>query len=168
MCDISNNHSLKTANPHSNLHTNHWTKVNQRRSHLQKLEDDITSLAAHIDAAMFRWLELIREFDECEGWAGDGIRSCAHWLNWKCGLGLGAARERVRVANALKNLPKICEAFRQGRVSYSKVRAMTRVATTRNEDVLLDIAFHGTAWHVERAWCIGWIRRATLSLGAKR
>ena len=78
------------------------------------------------------------------------MQSCAHWLNWKCGINLGAAREKVRVAQALKNLPEISEKFRLGEVSYSKVRAMTRVATEKNEEYLLMIARHGTAAHVER------------------
>ena len=69
---------------------------------------------------------------------------------WKCGIGLGAAREKVRVAHALEGLPKISDEFRQGRISFSKVRAMTRVATPANEDELLNIAWHRTASHVER------------------
>ena len=55
----------------------------------------------------------------------------------------------MRVANALGDLPKISEAFRLGEVSYSKVRAIARVATADNEDYLLMIARHGTAHHVE-------------------
>ena len=121
-----------------------------RQSRIDTLEDQITELAAHIHAATFRLLELIREFDECHGWEGPGLRSCAHWLNWKCGINVGAAREKVRVAHTLKKLPVISGAFRDGRVSYSKVRAMTRVATLENEDYLLNIAQHGTAAHVER------------------
>lgn len=117
---------------------------------LNQIESEITELAAHIHAATFRLLELIREFDECEGWCGPGLKSCAHWLNWKCGISLGAAREKVRVAHALKNLPKISDAFRRGTISFSKVRAMTRVATPESEEYLLMIARHGTASHVEQ------------------
>lgn len=117
---------------------------------LQTLEDQITELAAHISAATWRLLALIREYDLCSGWNGGGTKSCAHWLNWKCGIALGAAREKVRVAHALAELPQISEAFREGRLSYSKVRAMTRVATPENEDYLLMIARHGTASHIER------------------
>ena len=84
-----------------------------------------------------------------ELWHLDGICSCAHWLNWKCGIGMNAAREKVRVANALGELPKISASFARGEISYSKVRAMTRVATAENEDYLLMIAHHGTAYHVE-------------------
>ncbi|MEK6212721.1 MAG: HNH endonuclease, partial [Vibrio fluvialis] len=65
-------------------------------------------------------------------------------------MNLGAAREKVRVAHALELLPKISEKFRMGEVSYSKVRAMTRVGTPENEEYLLQIARHGTASHVER------------------
>lgn len=122
----------------------------QHFRNLERLGDEITELAAHIHAATFQLLELIRLFDEEHGWAGEGVNSCAHWLNWKCGMNMGAAREKVRVANALPDLPLITAAFREGRVSYSKVRAMTRVATPRNEDYLMSIARHGTANHVER------------------
>jgi len=72
-------------------------------------------------------------------------------LNWKCSIGLNAAREKVRVAHALADLSQISQAFSSGRISYSKVRAMTRVATPENEEFLLRIALHGTAFHVERA-----------------
>ena len=114
-----------------------------------RLGDEITELAAHIHAATFQLLELIGQFDEQKGWAGVGVSSCAHWLNWKCGMNTGAAREKVRVARALPDLPLISAAFREGRVSYSKVRAMTRVATAENEASLLQVALHGTAHHVE-------------------
>ncbi len=120
---------------------------------LETLEHQITELAAHIHAANYRLLCLIAEFDRREGWFQWGILSCAHWLNWKCGIGLGAARDKVRVARSLQSLPNISEAFRSGQVSYSKVRAMTRVATVENETYLLNIARHGTASHVERLVC---------------
>ena len=116
---------------------------------LSRLADEITEMAAHLAAGTCQLLELIHIFDEEGGWQGPGIASCAQWLNWKCSMSMGTARERVRVARALPALPKILACFRQGKVSYSKVRAMTRVATWRNEDVLLNVALHGTAAHVE-------------------
>ena len=94
---------------------------------LTTLEDEITELAAHLNAATYRLLTLIREFDERHGWSGAGMKSCAHWLNWKCGIAMGAAREKVRIAHALNDLPQISSALRGGKVSFSKVRAMTRV-----------------------------------------
>ncbi|WP_376691153.1 HNH endonuclease [Wenzhouxiangella sp. EGI_FJ10409] len=122
-----------------------------RDDEIRALEDQITELAAHIHAANYRFLTLIRRFDETAGWADPGIRSCAHWLNWKCGIGLNAAREKLRVAHALADLPRISASFSKGEISYSKVRAMTRVATDDNEEFLLMIALHGTASHMERA-----------------
>jgi hypothetical protein len=114
-----------------------------------ELEDQITELAGHLNAANFRWLMLIAEFDQRCGWGGVKIRSCAHWLNFKCGLNLGAAREKVRVAHALGGLPKIAASMARGELSYSKVRALTRVADEITEEPLLNIALHGTAHHVE-------------------
>ena len=117
---------------------------------LQDLADQISELAGHLNAADRRWLMLIAEFDRREGWAAHGARSCAHWLNWKCGLDLGAAREKLRVAQALEGLPQIGAAMGRGELSYSKVRALTRVASPATEASLLMIALHGTADHVER------------------
>ncbi len=117
----------------------------------QNLAEEITLLAGQINAANYRLLKLIATFDEREAWIGGGtIRSCAHWLNWKCGIALGPAREKVRVAHCLESLPLIDAAFAAGEISYSKVRAMTRSATPENEDFLLLIARHGTASHVEQ------------------
>ena len=117
---------------------------------LAELEAEITELAGHLNAAQHRWLTLIAEFDRRQGWSDGACLSCAHWLNFKCGINLGAAREKVRVAHALESLPKISASMSRGEVSYSKVRAMTRVATAETEDYLLSIALHGTAHHVER------------------
>ena len=113
------------------------------------LIDQITELAGHLNAAQSRWLALIAEFDRRKAWAEWGVKSCAYWLNWKCGLDLGAAREKLRVAHALESLPRIAESMAAGRLSYSKVRAMTRVADESNEEYFLNIALHGTASHVE-------------------
>lgn len=121
-----------------------------RQANLVRLGDQISELAAHLDAGEYRFLVLVEAFDREEGWAGTGIASCAHWLNYRCGISIGVAREKVRVARALPDLPQISQAFSEGRVSYSKVRAMTRVATPKNEDALLNVALHGTAYHVEQ------------------
>ena len=119
----------------------------QQRS--DALGQEITKLFGLITAATYDLLVRIRQFDQEKLWHLEGVCSCAYWLNWKCGIGFNAAREKVRFANALGELPKISEAFRLGKVSYSKVRAMTRVATLENEDYLLNIAKYGTAYHVE-------------------
>src|SRR3954470_22187794 len=109
------------------------------------LAAQITELAGHLNAANHRWLMLIAEFDRRNGWSDWGTQSCAHWLNWKCGIDMGAAREKVRVAHALESLPKISTSMARGELSYSKARAMTRVATPATEDYLLMLARHGTA-----------------------
>ena len=123
---------------------------------LQRLGDRIAELSARIDAATYELLVLIREFDQQEGWGGR--LSCAEWLSWRTGLAPGPAREHVRVARALGELPKLSDAMRRGRISYSKVRAVTRVAAPDNEQTLLDVALAGTAEHVERI-VRGWRRR---------
>jgi hypothetical protein len=122
---------------------------------LDRLGDQIAELSAHLDAATARLLDLVREFDARGGWAAQGCRSCAEWLSWRVGLDPGAARERVRVARALGGLPRLAAALSRGELSYSKVRALTRVATPDTEDRLLAVGQTGTTAHVERivrAW----------------
>ena len=119
----------------------------------ERLGDRIAELASRIHAATYELLVLIRDFDAAGAWSG--FASCAVWLGWRTGLEPGTAREHVRVAHALAQLPKVSDAMRRGRVSYSKVRAITRVATPETEQSLLDVALAGTAAHVERvvrAW----------------
>ena len=103
---------------------------------LERLGDEIAELSAHLDAASARLLDLIREFDARGGW-GNGFRSCAHWLSWRVGLDLGAAREKVRVARALGTLPILAGALARGELSYAKVRAVTRVAAPDTEEFRL-------------------------------
>src|SRR2546421_429129 len=125
---------------------------------LERLGDEIAELSAQLDAATARLLDLIREFDARGGWGnGSGFRSCAHWLTWRVGLHRGAARERVRVARALGTLPLLAQALARGELSYSKVRALTRVATPETEERLLRVGRAGTAEHVERI-VRGWRR----------
>ncbi len=116
---------------------------------LSQLEAEITELWGHINAAGYRFLKLVAEFDRREGYARHGLGNTAQWLNWQCGIGAVAARERVRVARALVSLPETRAAFEKGQISYSKVRAMTRLATPENESKLLNIALYGTAHHIE-------------------
>ena len=117
---------------------------------LERLEAEICSQAGAIAASTAVWLRLVAEFDRRKGWAQWGIKSCAHWLTWACSVAPGAAREYVRVASALVDLPLLDAAFAAGRLSYSKVRAATRVADRVAEQTLLDQALVHTASQLER------------------
>ena len=118
---------------------------------LERLEHEIGELAAHLTARMARWLSLVGEFDRRDGWGTwSGLRSTADWISWRCALSPRAAREHVRVARALREVPRIREAFESGRLSYSKVRVLTRVADRDSEEDLLDLARHATAAQLER------------------
>ena len=120
---------------------------------LELLGNQIAELSARIDAATYDLLCHLHEFDRRYGW--EGWRSCAHWLNWRTGLDLGAAREKLRVAVALADLNHVSAAMARGQLSYSKVRALTRVASPATEARLLAVALCATAAQVERlvrAW----------------
>jgi len=116
----------------------------------ERLEAELCTLAAHIDAALCRFLMMVGEYDRRRGWEEWEARSCAHWLAWKCGISLGTAREHVRVAHALETLPLLRDAFASGLLSYSKVRAITRIAEPAIEGSLIEIAQGSTATGLER------------------
>ena len=114
------------------------------------LEREIAELAGHIHAGTAALIERLAEIDELGDFAAEGFVSTAHWLSWRCGFSLPASREKVRVARALRELPGLREAFGRGAVSFAKVRALTRIATPENEDMLLEWAQDGTASQLER------------------
>jgi hypothetical protein len=117
---------------------------------LEALGDEIATFGARIDVAEHALITRLRLFDAHEAWASCGFLSCAHWLSWRVGVGLKAAREKVRVARALGDLEKIDALFSRGELSYSKVRAITRVATPESEQDFIDMAMHATAAQIER------------------
>jgi hypothetical protein len=116
---------------------------------IDDLDRNILNLCTRINAATYELLVLIREFDERTGWLQWGLGNCAEWLHYRCDLSMNTAREKVRVAHALKTLPAIAAAFAEGRLSYSKVRALTRVAAVHNEAELLSFALKTTTARVE-------------------
>ena len=115
---------------------------------LVQLGERIADLAARINAAEGRMMALLADFDRRGGWRE--FSSCAEWLAWRTGIKIGPARERVRAARALVNLPRTSEALRSGQLSYAKVRALTRVATPESEETLLEFAQAASAARLEQ------------------
>jgi Domain of unknown function (DUF222) len=105
----------------------------------------VTRMAAYINIADWRFLKLITEMDRTESWREGGYCNLGNWLDHQCGMGPCAARERIRIGRALAKLPKIDAAFRDGMISYSKVRAVTRVACPETDEMLLDLAERSSA-----------------------
>jgi hypothetical protein len=116
----------------------------------ERLEAQIGALAGRRAADDCAWLLLIAEFDRREGWAVWECRPTAYWLSWHGGLSLPAGRERVRVGRALEHLPLVRAQFAAGQLTYSKVRAITRVATSATEAWLVDLGLAATAAQLER------------------
>ena len=117
---------------------------------LERLEAQICELAGHLAAATCRFLVLLGDFDARQGWASWEMNSCAQWLSWKCQMSSGTAREHVRVARALRDLPVIRARFAAARLSYAKVRALTRIATPATEADLAELAGPMTGNQLER------------------
>ncbi len=131
------------------------THISLVEEHISSLSDEqlaegITTWSGRIASGEAKLLELVAEFDRREAWAGAGLLSCAHWLVWKTGLSPGAAREKVRVARALVQLPLVAAALGAAAMSYSQVRAVTRVAVPEDQERWVDICRHSTAAQLER------------------
>ncbi|MCC5874007.1 MAG: DUF222 domain-containing protein [Gammaproteobacteria bacterium] len=115
-----------------------------------ELEDHLAQVCSHYYAAEFHLLRCIQECERRGGDLSHGMKSTAHWLHARFGIALGAAREKVRVAHALAELPTVSETLSRGQISYSKVRALTRIATPDNEAELLQFAERSTAADMEQ------------------
>jgi Domain of unknown function (DUF222)/HNH endonuclease len=116
----------------------------------ERLEVEIGALAGHLHASTARFIDTAVAFDDSDGWAGIGMQSCAHWLTIATGIDLWNAREMLRVGHALRELPRIHEAFAEGRLSFDKVRAVTLVATGDDEAIWLDIALEASGSQLAR------------------
>ncbi len=118
-----------------------------------ELADALVSLASRMASQECEWLSMLAEFDRREGWFLDGQLSCVDWLIWKCGLSRATAYDKLRVAHELRRRPSVREAFRSGDLSYSKVRAIIRVAGANDDtdEWLLRVAALGTVADLERA-----------------
>ena len=114
-----------------------------------ELRHAVVHMAAHINVADWRFVKLIAAMDRTRSWREGGYCNLGNWLDHRCGLGPCASRERIRIGRALAKLPRIDAAFRDGAISYSKVRAITRVATPHTEAMLLAIAERSSAAQLE-------------------
>ncbi len=115
----------------------------------QELEDEICAHGARLAAGECHLVMLVAEMDRRGTWYGPGLKSMAHWLNWRLGTSLHAAREQVRVGRALRSLPVLRAAFASGELSYSKARALSRVATPATEEAFVYMARYTTASQLE-------------------
>ncbi len=123
-----------------------------------QLTDEITTWAGRIAAAEAYLIDLVAELDRRGSWFGPGLLSTAHWLSWRLGMGLKAAHERVRVARALPTLPLTNDAFHAGRLSWTQVRAVTRVASPDDDATYLECARHASGAQLEKL--VRGVRRA--------
>lgn len=108
-------------------------------------------LAARQAGLAYDFLAALGEFDAREGIAHfQGVKSSAHFVAWACSMSAGTAREHVRVARALRGLPRVSALMSDGRLSYSKVRELTRIADHLVEDELCELALELTASQLAR------------------
>src|SRR3954451_10832184 len=117
---------------------------------LERLEAQICEGAAHLAAGVGRWLLLVGEFDARKGYERWECRSTAFWLNVHCGISVRTGQDQVRVGRALLDYPRIAEVLCRGELSYTKVRAITRVVTPETEATLLDLPSVLPASQIER------------------
>ncbi len=115
----------------------------------------VAVLYAEINAAKREFLRALVESDRHRDWADESFGSCAEWLAWRLGITKRTANEQVRAAWALESLPLTSEAMGRGELSFTKVRALTRVATPENEAELLEFGRACSAAKLEqvvRSW----------------
>ena len=113
-----------------------------------EVTDSVLVWAGRMAAGEARLLAFLGEFDARQQWAG--FPSCASWLSWRLAIGPKAASEKVRVARALRVLPETRAAFERGELSYTQVRAVTRVAKPDTEGEFVIAARSCSGEQIER------------------
>jgi len=136
--------SSSTVAPGNNI-----LAVSRRNFEIEELDAAIGKLSRQMNACNYQLMVMLREFDERAGWLKWSFTDCVSWLRWRCDLSANAARDKMRVAHALKTLPAMSKAFESGALSYSKVRSLTRIATVETEEELIDMALKLSSAHVE-------------------
>jgi hypothetical protein len=114
------------------------------------LESELRGLSARVAAAMCRFLLAVAEYDRRRGWERWECHDMAGWLSWKCGISPVTARQYSRVSRSLQKLPLLRSRFASGGLSYSQVRAISRVATAATEAALVELAEESTAAQLEQ------------------
>ena len=115
-----------------------------------ELARELAAEAQRIHQTEYQLLRAVGEFDAQGGFAGDGFKSCAHWLSSRCEFALAEAAERVRVARALRVLPLVSDAMQRGVLSFDMVQLLTRIATPESESALLTTALGKTVSQLEK------------------
>jgi hypothetical protein len=105
--------TLRTENHNPFSCTAFQQDANDRQGRNEALEFKILTMAGQMNAAQYRFIKMLLEFDEQGGWQGDCINSLAHWLYWKVGIGMVMGREKIRVARSLPGFPLIDAASHQ-------------------------------------------------------
>lgn len=119
------------------------------------LREQVLAVGRRWSAAQHRLVELVVALDDSGEWAADGAATCAHWVAHALAIEVCTAREWLRIGKKLTVLPGIASSFAEGRLSYSKVRTLTRVATPEHEAELCAIALQvpaGRLGHALAAW----------------
>jgi HNH endonuclease len=70
----------------------------------------------------------------------DGCRTIPQWAAHRFGMSRREAQLLLRAGRALRELPLIDRAFAEGRIGWSRVRELVRVAVPRHEQAWLDLA----------------------------
>jgi hypothetical protein len=119
---------------------------------LDELGARIVDGSGRLAAATCRWLLLVADFDAREAYLTFGLASSAQWLTHACGVAQRTAAEHVRIARSLVLFPKLTEEIGAGRLSFSQVRAISRLAEPGEHalvEELIEVARHGTVAQLE-------------------
>lgn len=116
----------------------------------EQVEVELRRSAGAVASATARFLVQVAEHVVRGRWAEAGMTTPGQWLSWAVGMAPSTGREMVRVALALRTFTRVRDRFLAGTISYSKVRAITRVGEPALEDTLLTFADNAPASQLER------------------
>jgi hypothetical protein len=109
----------------------------------------IAKARAHLD---LQEAEALREAQRLQLWRQFAHTSLADYMVRELGYSSHrVAEERLRLANALPELPKLSEAIANGEINFSQARELARIVTPETEQKWIEKAQEMTVREVERA-----------------
>jgi hypothetical protein len=114
------------------------------------IADAMDQLHAVQEVARFQLLQVIAAFVRTEGFRIDGVADAVTWITVRLGVSRQDARDHLRVAEALAELPHLAEVASTGQLSWEVTCALTEFATATTDAQLAEQARGMTAAHARR------------------
>ena len=125
-------------------------EAGNREAQAAELEADLARACGTLNMAAAAQVQLIAKVLESGSYAASGVRSAEQWVAWQCGVSLAHARQLVRMARRLPELPATGAAFAAGELAEDQVAVICRHVPAHNDAEAAELARFATVSQLRR------------------